>query len=213
MATARNRKPAPKAKTAKPAARAAAPAARKAPAAVRKAVRPVVRAEAAATERTSKSPRPKKPSAEKSTPPAAPARAPAAPKSAEDREWMANMRDSLLHRREQLMSVVRSNRDQLAESKKDYADIGDRASGGFEDELAAGLLSLESAQLEEIEEALSRIRAGSYGACSDCGKPIPRKRLEILPFAKRCLACEGQKERHIRPFGAAEDEGEESEEE
>lgn len=117
-----------------------------------------------------------------------------------DREWVIMMRDSLVRRRNQILTALRSNRDQLAGAQRNYADIGDRASEGFEDEIAAGLLSIESDQLDEIEGALDRIEAGTFGACIDCGKPIPRKRLEILPFAKRCLACEGQKERHVRAF-------------
>lgn len=120
-------------------------------------------------------------------------------------EWVFEMRDALLRRRGQMQNVVRSNRDQLAESRKNYADIGDRASEGFEDELAAGLLSIESAQLDEIEEALARIDAGTYGSCIDCDKPIPKKRLEILPFAKRCLGCEGNKERTARTYSPTDD--------
>lgn len=123
-------------------------------------------------------------------------------------DWVVEMRDHLLRRRAQMMSVVRSNRDQLAESQKNYADIGDRASEGFEDELAAGLLSIESAQLDEIEEALARINGGTFGMCIDCGKPVPRKRLEVLPFAKRCLTCEGQKERTARSYSPTEDDEE-----
>lgn len=120
--------------------------------------------------------------------------------------WVIEMRSALLRRRAEMMSVVRSNRDQLAESQRNYADIGDRASEGVEDEIAAGLLSIESAQLDQIEEALQRIDLGTFGNCVDCGKPIPRKRLEILPFAKRCLVCEGQKERTARAAEADEDE-------
>lgn len=123
-----------------------------------------------------------------------------------NQEWVSQMREALLRRRQSMISLVRSNRDQLAEAPRNYADIGDRASEGFEDELAAGLLSIESAQLDEIEGALERLDKGRYGMCVDCGKPIPRKRLEILPFAKRCLACEGLRERHARPAEAEEEE-------
>src|SRR5262249_12706010 len=129
-----------------------------------------------------------------------------AEKNEVNQDLIAQMRDALLRRRQAMLSVVRSNRDQLAEAPRNYADIRDRASEGFEDELAAGLLAIESAQLDEIENALERIDKGEYGLCLDCGKPIPRKRLEILPFAKRCLVCEGQKERHARPAEAEEEE-------
>src|SRR3954466_5413067 len=48
---------------------------------------------------------------------------------------------------------------------------------------------IEAAQSDraEIEAALERIEAGTYGRCIDCGKEIPEGRLEIKPEAARCL--------------------------
>ncbi|MCK6457809.1 MAG: TraR/DksA C4-type zinc finger protein [Phycisphaerae bacterium] len=130
--------------------------------------------------------------------------------TATDREWMNSIREALLQRRAAITSVVKSNRNQLADNQGESADIADRASDGFEDELAAGLLSIETAQLEEINAALERIDKGAYGVCVNCQKPIPRKRLEVLPFAKRCLKCEGMKEQAARmaPPSTDEDESE-----
>ncbi|MFO0972760.1 MAG: TraR/DksA C4-type zinc finger protein [Phycisphaerae bacterium] len=137
---------------------------------------------------------------------------PPPPLTAADRAWLDNMRQTLLQRRAQLTNVVQSNREQLAANEGDPADIADRASEGFEDELTAGLLSLEVAALDEVDAALERIDKGDYGACVTCGKPISRKRLEILPFAKRCLKCEDEKERAIPLNAAADQDGEDEEE-
>jgi DnaK suppressor protein len=41
----------------------------------------------------------------------------------------------------------------------------------------------------EIDEALARIDAGTYGTCVTCGAAIPEERLELRPFAGRCVAC------------------------
>ena len=41
----------------------------------------------------------------------------------------------------------------------------------------------------EIDAALARIEAGSYGTCTQCGAAIPDERLELRPFAGRCVAC------------------------
>ena len=46
--------------------------------------------------------------------------------------------------------------------------------------------------LEEIEAALARIEAGTYGRCQYCGCPIPRRRLEVRPFARGCVPCSEQ---------------------
>jgi len=107
------------------------------------------------------------------------------------------MRDMLSEQRRQLLSVVQSSQAQLAEKVGDLPDVSDRASEGFEDELTVGLLAIESAQLDDIEAAIQRIDDGSYGICEDCLKAIPKKRLEVLPFARRCLACKGIAERQI----------------
>jgi hypothetical protein len=43
--------------------------------------------------------------------------------------------------------------------------------------------------LDEIEAALARIEAGTYGRCLYCASLIPRRRLEIRPFARGCVPC------------------------
>ena len=48
----------------------------------------------------------------------------------------------------------------------------------------------ESEILSEIEEALERLAEGNYGRCIDCGCWIRIKRLETIPWAKRCRACQ-----------------------
>jgi RNA polymerase-binding transcription factor DksA len=43
--------------------------------------------------------------------------------------------------------------------------------------------------IEDIDAALGRIAAGTYGRCVDCGTDIPAERLELRPFATGCVAC------------------------
>lgn len=118
--------------------------------------------------------------------------------TAADRKWQAAIREALVRQRDEMLSVVQSTQAQMAQRVGDHADVSDRASDGFEDELAAGLMAIEAAQLEDIEAAIRRIDAGEYGLCIDCEKPIPRKRLEVLPFARRCLNCESSTPRYGR---------------
>ena len=125
-----------------------------------------------------------------------------------DAEWQAMIRDALANQRQQLLSVVQSTQAQMAEKSGDLPDVSDRASEGFEDELSVGLIAIEAAQLDDIEAAIARIDDGSYGLCQDCRRPIPRKRLEVLPFARRCLNCEGANERRVRSIEPEEDEEE-----
>ena len=43
--------------------------------------------------------------------------------------------------------------------------------------------------IEEIDAALARLDAGTYGRCTGCGASIPEERLELRPFARTCVAC------------------------
>jgi DnaK suppressor protein len=45
------------------------------------------------------------------------------------------------------------------------------------------------AKVAEIDAALERVEAGTYGVCEACGKPIPKARLEVVPEATLCVGC------------------------
>jgi len=53
------------------------------------------------------------------------------------------------------------------------------------------------AELNEVEAALARMRAGTYGECRDCGEPIALARLSAYPTAMRCLACQQRHEKKV----------------
>jgi len=48
--------------------------------------------------------------------------------------------------------------------------------------------------LAEIDEALARIDAGTYGTCVTCGKEISAERLEAIPYATQCIDCKRREE-------------------
>ena len=57
-------------------------------------------------------------------------------------------------------------------------------------------LEENSAQvLAEIDTALARIEAGTFGICAHCGRPISIGRLEALPWATLCIDCKREEER------------------
>ena len=45
------------------------------------------------------------------------------------------------------------------------------------------------AAIEEIDRALERIDAGTYGVCEQCGERIPKERLKAIPYARLCVKC------------------------
>ena len=59
----------------------------------------------------------------------------------------------------------------------------------FERQHAAALLGQARQQLTEIDMALRRVAAGSYGRCDRCGEPIGTDRLAARPTAMTCIRC------------------------
>ena len=52
-----------------------------------------------------------------------------------------------------------------------------------------GLAEGAASELQQVDDALARMDAGTYGVCANCGRPIPPERLEVRPFAVYCVAC------------------------
>lgn len=59
-------------------------------------------------------------------------------------------------------------------------------------ELSTRNLERESIILREVRTALDRIGDGSYGVCLECEEEISQKRLQAVPWATLCLACQEQ---------------------
>ena len=53
----------------------------------------------------------------------------------------------------------------------------------------SALADAAASELQQVDDALARMDAGTYGICAGCGRPIPDGRLEVRPFAERCVAC------------------------
>jgi len=66
------------------------------------------------------------------------------------------------------------------------ADIG---SDNFEREQTLSFIQSDSNTLLLIDDALARIRDGTYGICENCGCSIPKVRLDVLPYTDSCVRC------------------------
>jgi len=73
-------------------------------------------------------------------------------------------------------------------------DMMDMASADAEADLQLRFRETDRQILRDIDEALARIRAGSYGVCTACGKPIAKARLEAVPWARMCRDCGEQQQ-------------------
>jgi RNA polymerase-binding protein DksA len=73
--------------------------------------------------------------------------------------------------------------------------LGDTATVTYDRELGYTLEENSEHVLAEIEAALERIEAGTYGTCRTCGQPISEERLEAIPYATQCIDCKRREER------------------
>ena len=109
--------------------------------------------------------------------------------------------------------TVRSNRQDRSGDLTNIpihpADVG---TDNFEQEFTLGLLESERTLLREIDDALERVKGGSYGVCMGTGKPIDKARLRARPWAKYCIEYARLLEKGLvpreEPAAAGEEEGE-----
>jgi DnaK suppressor protein len=73
-------------------------------------------------------------------------------------------------------------------------DPADAGSASFERETAQSLSNHARSLLTQIDDALRRMDAGTYGTCERCGEAIEPERLEALPYARLCLECKRRDE-------------------
>jgi RNA polymerase-binding transcription factor DksA len=75
---------------------------------------------------------------------------------------------------------------QLSNAPMHLADIG---TDEYMHDLNATLLENQEQLAGEAKAALERLDNGTFGDCEDCGKSIPRERLDALPYARFCVQC------------------------
>ena len=68
-------------------------------------------------------------------------------------------------------------------------DFGDQANSDTEAELQIWLHKTDGPLMRAIEEALVRVKQGTYGVCVTCGQLISKARLDAVPWTHRCRNC------------------------
>lgn len=109
------------------------------------------------------------------------------------------LRDMLNYRLVELRAEVHAAQQARMESGDagvhEVADRKDEATQRQLDSLGDVQEQRDIEELTQVEAALKRLDAGTYGDCADCGDPIPLKRLQVQPAARRCAGCQLAAER------------------
>jgi DnaK suppressor protein len=141
-------------------------------------------------------------------------------------QW-AKYYNHLLELRDQLLRQMNGLAQESAQEMPGYSlHMADSGTDNFDRDFALSLLSADQDAIYEIEEALKRIEKNTYGICELTGKPIPKTRLEAIPWTRFTVQAQAQLERDgalrqrrlgalgtVDTVGAAEPEPEEEESE
>ncbi len=91
------------------------------------------------------------------------------------------------------LSATRSGAETLVPgASASNGDLVDQANSDAEAELQIRLHQSDVRLLRAIEEALARIRQGTFGVCESCQQPISHARLEAVPWTRHCRECKEQ---------------------
>ena len=102
-------------------------------------------------------------------------------------EQFTEIREALIEKRDELVRRLDNIKSNITRGHS--ADSQEQAQELENAEVVDALGNEARIELHLIAKALEQIKNGSYGECIDCGKAIPKARLEAHPFAERCIEC------------------------
>lgn len=112
---------------------------------------------------------------------------------------LQDIRQKLDQRYNELLAEIQADRIKSGIApdtiSRNAHETGDRLSGLQVEGIADAELERDWHELEQVQQAIGRLDAGSYGTCADCGLSIPLKRLLTAPASIRCLECQEIQER------------------
>ena len=114
-----------------------------------------------------------------------------------DRKKLEHYRKMLFKLKEELVHDINNMSKNPSSQESESGDVSghvlhmaDVATDMYDREFNLGLASNERELLFKIDQALKRIDEQSFGACTECEKPIPLMRLNAIPYADTCLKCQ-----------------------
>jgi DnaK suppressor protein len=114
-----------------------------------------------------------------------------------------HFRDALIEERQRVEHALTTLREEHPGSLDDEVEEVAASNGSHLAEAASATLGREidytlgdnaEQVISEIDAALERIEAGTYGICASCGQQIPPARLEANPWASLCIDCKREAE-------------------
>ena len=117
-----------------------------------------------------------------------------------DKRFTEKMQKRLLMLKEEILSHLAQENAEFRKfwENMDPKDLVDVATEDIDRTTLEVLGAQEMRRLNLVASALARIPNGHYGVCMKCGLRIPKERLEAIPYALLCIACQSSEERRNR---------------
>lgn len=104
----------------------------------------------------------------------------------------------LLTKQEELLRLVSKSDHDGREADEDATqDIADKAANSYTKEFLFHQSDEHRRLLQLVNEALERIKTGSYGLCTSCQEEVQQKRLEAVPWARHCIECQEKQDQGL----------------
>jgi len=115
-----------------------------------------------------------------------------------DKKRLDYYKKKLQARREELLKTIARTEEEGRSADDDpTVDLADKAANSYTKEFLFGQTNTDRATLALIDEALERIKNNAYGQCDYCETELQQKRLEAVPWARHCTACQEKQEQGL----------------
>ncbi len=119
-------------------------------------------------------------------------------KAAMDKKRLEYYKKKLLARREELTKTIARTQEEGRTADDDpTVDLADKAANSYTKEFLFGMTNTDRTVLNMIDAALKRIQSDEFGVCANCQEELQQKRLEAVPWAKHCIACQEKMEQGL----------------
>lgn len=98
---------------------------------------------------------------------------------------------------ELLRLVTKSEKDGREADEEATQDIADKAANSYTKEFLFHQSDENRRLLQLVNEALDRMKDGTYGLCVACQEEVQQKRLEAIPWARHCIECQEKQDQGL----------------
>ncbi|MGO8792210.1 MAG: TraR/DksA family transcriptional regulator [Terriglobia bacterium] len=115
-----------------------------------------------------------------------------------DKKKVEYFKKRLLTKQEELLRLVtKSEKDGREADEEATQDIVDKAANSYTKEFLFHQSDGNRRVLQLVDEALERMKEGTYGQCVICEQEVQQKRLEAVPWASHCIECQEKQDQGL----------------